>query len=204
MLFKNHDKNSSAEVLLNDFLAHGQLNSIIYSDPFLKIGFVSSLVHETKNAVLYVDLDLLYSGYVASGAIADYENLVLYQPTEETIEGLLTEIVIRASTSQVLIIIDSINGLFNILNYKKDVGRVVASIMMLLASIIRKTDSTLVIASMARYKKEEGWILSPTGKRLIETKDSKKILLEHEKAGIMAKPINGAGKVFLSADRIQI
>ncbi|MGI0046698.1 MAG: hypothetical protein ACREBB_05870 [Nitrosotalea sp.] len=174
----------------------------MYSDPFLKAGFVSKLVSETKIDILYVDLDLLYSGYVTSGTLVLQNNLTLYQPSEDTISDILTEILVKASMSQVLIIIDSINGLFNALNYKKQAGKVVASIVMLLASIVRKTNSFLVIASMARYKKEEGWVLSPTGKRLIETKNSKKILLEYGKEEIVVNLLDGSNKILLPANAI--
>ncbi len=202
-LFKNHDNESNnlGANLLN-VISQKQINSILYSDPFLKAGFISKLVNETKTEILYIDLDLLYSGYVTSGTLVRQENLTLYQPTEDTIEDMLTEILVKASISQVLVIIDSINGLFNTLNYKKQAGKAVASIVMLLASTIRQTNSSLVLASMARYKKEEGWILSPTGKRLIETKNSKKILLEYGKEGIVVSPLDGSGKFLLPASSI--
>ncbi len=201
MLFKNHNNENSVPNL-TDILSQKQINSIMYSDPFLKAGFISKLVSETKIDILYVDLDLLYSGYVTSGTLVLQNNLTLYQPSEDTISDILTEILVKASMSQVLIIIDSINGLFNALNYKKQAGKVVASIVMLLASIVRKTNSFLVIASMARYKKEEGWVLSPTGKRLIETKNSKKILLEYGKEEIVVNLLDGSNKILLPANAI--
>lgn len=204
MLFKNHDKESKDSIRLNDIISQKTVNSVLYSDPFLKAGFFSKLVKETKTGVLYVDLDLLYSGYVTSGIIALPENLTLYRPTEDTIGEIMTEILVKASTSEVLIIIDSINGLFNMLNYKKDVGRAVASIVMLLSSIIYKTKSSLVIASMARYKKEEGWVLSTTGKRVVETKNSKKILLERGREGIVVNLPSDSGKILLPAESIPL
>ncbi len=189
---------------LKDILSHKQINFILYSDPFLKAGFMSKLVNETETNILYIDLDLLYSGYVTSGMFRLHENLTLYRPSDNTIESTLTEILAKASMSKVLVIIDSINGLFNLLNNKKQVGKAVASIIMLLASITRHTNSSIVIASMARYKKEEGWVLSPTGKRLIETKNNKKILLEYGKEGIIVNPLDGTDKILLPANSIQI
>jgi hypothetical protein len=43
---------------------------------------------------------------------------------------------------------------------------------------------------MARFKKEEGWILSPTGKRLIGTNMVKKILLKQDESGIILDFLN--------------
>ena len=204
MLFKNHDESENMAPKLKDILSQVQINSVLYSDPFVKAGFISKLVSEVKTSVLYLDLDLLYSGYVVSGTIPSQDNLTLYQPSKETISDMLTEILVKASTSQVLVVIDSINGLFNMLHHKKDVGRVVASIVVLLASITRVTKSYIVISSMARYKKEEGWVLSPTGKRFIETKNSKKILLEQGKEGIIVSLLGDSSKLLLPANSIPI
>ena len=203
-MFKNHDESEDLTPKLKDILSQVQINSVLYSDPFVKAGFISKLVSEVKTNVLYLDLDLLYSGYVVSGTIPAQDNLTLYQPSKDTISDMLTEILVKASTSQVLVVIDSINGLFNMLHNKKDVGKVVASIVVLLASITRVTKSYIVISSMARYKKEEGWVLSPTGKRFIETKNSKKILLEQGKEGIVVSLLGDSSKLLLPANSILI
>jgi hypothetical protein len=180
------------------------INSIFYADPFLKAGFISKLVQDTKLEVLYLDLDLLYSGYVVSGTLPTKKNLSLFQPTTETLYQMLKEILVKASQSQTIIIVDSLNGLFNILNRKKNIGKTVMSIIMLLASIAKMTKSYLVVASMVRYKKEEGWILSPTGKRLIETKNSKKILLEYGKEGIVLSIPSDSSKLVIPSNLIPL
>jgi hypothetical protein len=181
------------------------INSVFYPDPFLKAGFISKLVQDTKLQVLYLDLDLLYSGYVVSGILPIKKNVTLFQPTTEILNQILKEILDRASLSQTMIIVDSLNGLFNILNRKKNVGKTVMSIIMLLASMAKMTKSYLVVTSMVRFKKEEGWILSPTGKRLIETKNSKKILLEYGKEdGIILSMPDNSSKLVVSSDLIPL
>jgi len=205
VLFKNPNGDSSSSKLnLQTILEQDLINSVFYSDPFLKAGFISKLVQDTKLEVLYLDLDLLYSGYVISGILPTKENVSLFQPTTETLYQILKEILVKASMSQTIIIVDSLNGLFNILNRKKNIGKTVMSIMMLLASIAKMTQSYLVVASMVRYKKEEGWILSPTGKRLIETKNSKKILLEYGKEGIVLSMPSDSSKLVISSNLIPL
>lgn len=205
MLFKNHNSDpSSSAVNLENILSQKQINSILYSDPFLKAGFISKLVKDTKINILYLDLDLLFSGFVASGTLSSQENLTLFQPTVDTIGDALTQILTKSSVSQSLVIIDSLNGLFNMLNRKKDVGKTVTSIIMLITSMARLTNSYVVIASMVRYKKEEGWILSPTGKRLIETENSKKILLEYGKEGILLNSLDDSSKLLIPACQIPL
>ena len=202
MLSNNNNEENSIQ--LEKILSQKQINSILYSDPFLKAGFISKLVKDTNIDVLYLDLDLLYSGYVISGIIPSQKNLTMFQPTADTIGEMLPEILTKSSTSQSLIVVDSLNGLFNMLNQKKDVGKTIASIIMLITSMARITNSYLVIASMVRYKKEEGWILSPTGKRLIETKNSKKILLEYEKGGILVNNLDDSSKLLIPASLIPL
>ena len=173
MLFKNHDNTSKAEIILNlqNILTQNKINSVLYSDPFLKSSFIAKLVEDLKLDVSYLDLDLLYSGYIVSKMIKTPQNLTLFQPTFEVLNNTLAKILVNLSIKKSVVIIDSLNGLFNMLNKKKDIGKLVTSYIMLLVSIAYSTGSYVVITSMVRFKKEEGWVLSPTGKRLIEAKN---------------------------------
>jgi len=191
MLFKNHNNDSDNGTLnLESILSQTKINSILYSDPFLKAGFIAKLVQDTKIDILYLDLDLLYSGYVVSGMLTTPSNLSLFQPTMELWNKILTNTLVKLSIKKSIIIVDSLNGLYNLLNEKKEIGKLVNSYIMLITSMARKTDSYVVVASMARFKKEEGWVLSPTGKRLIETNMVKKILLKQDESGIILDFLN--------------
>ncbi len=204
-MFKNHDmqqngSNSNTERILEQ----RQINFVLYSDPFLKAGFLSKLVQDTNESILYLDLDLLYSGYVTSGVLESKKNTTLFQPDNLTLNDNLKETLGKASVTKSIIIVDSINGLYNLLNRKKDVGKTVTSIIMLLASIAQTTNSYVIVSSMVRYKKEEGWVLSPTGKRLIDTKNSKKILLEYGKDGITASRLEDSIKLSIPSKLIPL
>jgi len=203
-LFKNPNDDSQPRLNLQTILEQNLINSVFCSDPFLKAGFISKLIQDTKLEVLYLDLDLLYSGYVVSGTLSPNENLTLFQPTSESLYQMLRDILVKASLSRTIIIVDSLNGLFNILNRKKNIGKIIMSIIMLLESIAQMTKSYLVVTSMVRYKKEEGWILSPTGKRLIETKNSRKILLEYGKECIVLSIPNESRKLVIPSNLIPL
>jgi len=205
-LFKNHDNAPKAEIILNlqHILAQNKINSVLYSDPFLKAGFIAKLVEDLKLDVLYLDLDLLYSGYVESGLIKTSQNLTLFCPTFDVLNKTLAKILVDLSTKKSVVIIDSLNGLFNILNKKKEIGKIVASYVMLIASMAYSTNSYVVITSMVRFKKEEGWILSPTGKRLIEAKNGEKILLEKNDQGIILNFLDKKEKSIIPADSIPL
>ena len=205
-MFKSHDtiQHNPTDSNIQRILEEKQINFILYSDPFLKAGFLSKLVQDTKNKILYLDLDLLYSGYVTSGILSSNKNTILLQPDNITLNNNLKEILAKASISKSIIIVDSINGLYNLLNRKKDIGKAVTSIIMLLASIAHTTNSYVIVSSMVRYKKEEGWILSPTGKRLIDTKNSKKILLEYAKDGIVVSKLDDSIKLAIPSNLIPL
>ena len=172
-MVKNH-----GNINLESFLVQEKFNSILYYEPFVKVTFLTKLLQDIKIPVLYLDLDLLYSGYVAAEILPHQSNVTLYNPTQETWNETLTKVLTKLSTTKSLVILDSLNGLYNIQNEQKDVGRLVVSYTMLLVSIAKKTGSYVIIPCMARYKKEEGWTLSPSGKRMIELQKAQKILLE--------------------------
>lgn len=204
MLFKNHDNDSVNDIPnFENILSQTKINSILYSDPFLKAGFIAKLVDEAKTDILYLDLDLLYSGYIVSGMLKTPHNLSLFQPTSELWNKILTNVLVKLSTKKSIVIVDSLNGLYNLLNERKQIGKLVNSYIMLITSMARKTGSYVVVASMVRFKKEEGWILSPTGKRLIDTDMVKKILLEQSESGIILNFLNKE-KTLIPSDLIPL
>ena len=207
MLVKNHDNTvlTNKTILnLESIFSHTEINSILYSDPFVKAGFIAKLLQDAKIDILYLDLDLLYSGYLASGILTTPQNLTLFQPTFEIWNETLTNVLVKLSTKKSIVIVDSLNGLFNMLNKRKEIGKLVTSYVMLLASMAQSTESYVVVASMVRFKKEEGWILSPTGKRLIEAKKARKILLEQNERGIILDFLNNKEKTVIPASSIPL
>ena len=207
MLVKNHDNTvlTNKTILnLESIFSHSEINSILYSDPFVKAGFIAKLLQDAKIDILYLDLDLLYSGYLASGILTTPQNLTLFQPTFEIWNEILTNVLVKLSTKKSIVIVDSLNGLFNMLNKRKEIGKLVTSYVMLLASMAQSTESYVVVASMVRFKKEEGWVLSPTGKRLIEAKKARKILLEQNERGIILDFLNNKEKTVIPASSIPL
>lgn len=190
LLFKNHDNDQFETPNLGTILSQNKINSILYSDPFLKAGFIAKLVEDVKIEILYLDLDLMYSGYIVSGLLPTLPHLYLFQPTIDQWNRILTNVLVTLSTKKSLVIIDSLNGLFNLFNDNKEVGKLVNSYIMLITSMAKLTSSYVIVASMVRFKKEEGWILAPTGKRLIETDLVKKILLEQDEFSIILDFLN--------------
>jgi len=166
------DKNP--EIILDDNLEYIQSefkknipNLILSSNSFHKIEFLNKIISSTKNPIIFVDMDLLYSGYIESKIIQHKENLTIFQPSNQNWKEKLAEISNKISKEEFLIIIDSFNGIYNIFDDLES-ARFVNSCIMLLSSLGKQSNSTIIITAMARKKENSEWILSPGGKKIMK------------------------------------
>jgi len=143
-------------------------NLILCSNSFHKIEFLNKIIRPTKNPIIFVDMDLLYSGYIESKMIQEKENLMIFQPSNLNWKEKLSEIITKISKKEFLIIIDSFNGIYNLFDDLES-ARFVNSCIMLLSSLGKQTNSTIVITAMARKKENSEWILSPGGKHIMKS-----------------------------------
>ena len=143
-------------------------NIILCSKPFHKIEFLDKLIKSTKDPIIFVDMDLLYTGYIQSGMIQKDENLEIINPTKINWKNKLLEIISRASKERVFIIIDSLNGMYNVFDKLESI-RFINSCIMLLSSIGNQCKSSIVITGIARKKEDSKWVLSPGGKHIIQS-----------------------------------
>ena len=164
----------SPEIILDDNLEYIQSefkknipNLILSSNSFHKIEFLNKIISSTKNPIIFVDMDLLYSGYIESKIIQHKENLTIFQPNNLNWKEKLAEISNKISKEEFLIIIDSFNGIYNIFDDLES-ARFVNSCIMLLSSLGKQSNSTIVITAMARKKENSEWILSPGGKKIMK------------------------------------
>ena len=164
----------SPEIILDDNLKYIQSefkknipNLILSSNSFHKIEFLNKIISSTKNPIIFVDMDLLYSGYIESKIIQHKENLTIFQPSNQNWKEKLAEISNKISKEEFLIIIDSFNGIYNIFDDLES-ARFVNSCIMLLSSLGKQSNSTIIITAMARKKENSEWILSPGGKKIMK------------------------------------
>ena len=167
------DKNP--EIILDDNLEKIQNefrknvpSLVLCSDSFHKIEFLNKLINSVENPIIFVDMDLLYSGYIESKMIQKRENLVIFQPNKLNWKKELSEIITKGSKAEFLIIIDSFNGIYNLFDDLES-ARFVNSCIMLLSSLGKQSDSTIIITTMARKKDNGEWILSPGGKHILKS-----------------------------------
>lgn len=101
------------EHILDEFLLHKAAGPdvILCADPFLKCVFLEKLTHHTNRGIIYLDFDMLYSGYVNSGVFEIPDNVLIRRPGLTDWREEITSIVQITSTHEYLIIIDSLNGM---------------------------------------------------------------------------------------------
>lgn len=165
------------------------LNSIMFSDPFLKTIFLNKLILKTNTPVFYLDFDLLYSGYITSNIISLRNGVTLYRPTKDDWIKTLKTILLKLSENKSMLIMDSLNGLFNLHNEKKDAGRLINSYIMFLSCVAKMSNSCIVLPSITRKKNDEGWALSITGRHVIESKQMTRIQLDQINSNMIANVI---------------
>lgn len=142
--------------------------SLSFDDPITKTYFFHKIGLLLEIPVIYFDFDLLYSGYLASNILPQNDNLEIIHPQELKWQDQIVEVMKKISQKQSIVIIDSLNGFFSTLIGKKDSGRIINSVIMLLICAAQKTNSSVMVGAISKFKKDEGWILSGIGRHVIE------------------------------------
>ena len=167
------DKNP--EQILDNNLIHIQnefrknMPSIVLcSEPFHKAEFLNRLINSIKSPIIFVDMDLLYTGYVESRMIQKRDNVVIFHPNKVSWIEKLSEIISKVSKEKFLVVVDSFNGVYNMFDDLES-ARFINSCIMLLSYVGRQTSSSVVITAMARKKENNEWVISPGGKQIIKS-----------------------------------
>ena len=147
---------------------------LFYENAFSKIKLIQEIASKQSLPILYIDFDFLFSGYVKSKLLI-MSNLTLFSTLESKINEILPKILTKIYIEPHLVIFDSVNGLYNTLSNDADSGRLVNTILMLLARNISFSNSILIISALAG-KKENNWIL-PNGRQILENSKIKKIII---------------------------
>ena len=172
---------------LEDILEHNTLNVVFYENSFTKITFFVKIMSELSIPIFYLDFDLLYSGFVKSGQTPLPKNTTLLCPNADNLHENLRSVIDKTSEKKSLVIIDSLNGFFNLLEDRKDTGQIINSLIMLLVSSAKNANSIVVIGSLSKLINENEWVLYNTGRHVIENKYMTKIQLTESNGNIIVK-----------------
>ena len=181
------DPNNSST---QNILEQNTTNMIFYEDSFAKTSFFTKEIPNWKTPVFYFDFDLQYTGFVSAGVTSPLKNLTLLYPENGSLREDLKSVIEKISKTRSLVIIDSLNGFFNLLEGKKDLGRLINSFLMLLVSSAKHTKSTVIVGALSKLNDENKWILYNTGRHVIENDHFTKIQLTRLENNILTKILN--------------
>ena len=173
LLSKNPEQvNSKIENILEQNL----LNIIYYENSFAKAKFLTKTIEKWDIPTFYLDFDLLYSGYVKANMVPTLKNVTLLWPNSENLRENLESIIEKISMTKSVVVIDSLNGFFNILE-DDDAGMLINSFIMMLASSAKNTKSIILVGSLSKLNEENEFVLYSSGRHVIDNKHMKKIQL---------------------------
>ncbi|WP_048110570.1 hypothetical protein [Nitrosarchaeum koreense] len=167
-------------------------NMILCSEPFLKAEILNELIDSSTYPIIFLDFDLLYSGYVVSELIKKNERVEIYRPSKIDLKKIISEIANKISSEKFLVIIDSLNGFYNIFD-EKESGRFINASLMLLSSISMENGSSVIITAITRKNDGGEWILSPGGRHIIDSKKSGMFDLKRIDKSMIIRSLNQIG-----------
>ena len=159
-------------------------NFVLCSKPFYKAEFLDRLINSTEDPIIFIDLDLLYTGYIQSGMIQKKENVTIFCPNKTNWKENLSEIISKVSEDRFLVIIDSFNGIYNMFDDLES-ALFINSCIMLLSSIANHAKSSIVITGMVRKKENDDWVLSPGGRHIIKSEKTEIFFLKKTGNGLI-------------------
>ena len=160
---------------------------VLYDDSFAKIRFFAKIMSKWDTPIFYFDFDLLYSGYVAAEEISLPKNITILSPDGDNLLENLKSVIDKTSKTKSLIILDSLNGFFNLLEGKSDAARLINSFVMLLVSSVKGVNSCVVVGSLSKLNDENEWVMYNTGRHVLENSHMTKIQLTQPENEIIAK-----------------
>ena len=176
-------------LVVNELLEKNNLSSILCLQPFIKTKFLAKLIDSSKSPTIYIDFDLMFSGYVDGGLLSIRKNVSIIRPTKKNWKKTLQMILLKISEGKFSIIIDSLNGFYTMFN-EKDAGRLINAYIMLLAYVAKQTQSSIMFVSIAQKKDPDGWVLNPIGRHIINSKKMTKFFLKQNGSFLTLNVLN--------------
>ena len=173
LLSKNPEQVNSK---IENILEQNIINIIYYENSFAKTKFLTKTIEKWDIPTFYLDFDLLYSGYVKANMVPTLKNITLLWPNSENLRENLESVIEKISMTKSVVVIDSLNGFFNILE-DDDAGMLINSFIMMLASSAKNTKSIILVGSLSKLNEENEFVLYSSGRHVIDNKHMEKIQL---------------------------
>ena len=185
----------SKKTSIQNILEQNTANMVFYENSFAKTAFFTKEIPNWEIPIFYFDFDLQHTGFVRAGMIPSPKNLTLLCPVNGSLREDLKSVIEKISKTRSLVIIDSLNGFFNLLEDQKDLGRLINSFLMLLFSSAKYTKSTVIVGVLSKVNDENKWVLYNTGRHIIENEHFTKIQLISSEDNILVKPLNSDNSI---------
>jgi len=186
---------NSKKTSIQNILEQNTANMVFYENSFAKTAFFTKEIPNWEIPIFYFDFDLQHTGFVRAGMIPSPKNLTLLCPVNGSLREDLKSVIEKISKTRSLVIIDSLNGFFNLLEDQKDLGRLINSFLMLLFSSAKYTKSTVIVGVLSKVNDENKWVLYNTGRHIIENEHFTKIQLIRSENNILVKPLNSDNSI---------
>ena len=185
----------SKKTSIQNILEQNTANMVFYENSFAKTAFFTKEIPNWEIPIFYFDFDLQHTGFVRAGMIPSPKNLTLLCPVNGSLREDLKSVIEKISKTRSLVIIDSLNGFFSLLEDQKDLGRLINSFLMLLFSSAKYTKSTVIVGVLSKVNDENKWVLYNTGRHIIENEHFTKIQLIRSENNILVKPLNSDNSI---------
>jgi hypothetical protein len=182
---KNHTLFENFELAKNKMMPCST-NLIFYNDAFSKTKFMSKIMESLEDPIIYLDFDLLFSGYLESNHMTKPSNVEIIKPDKENLKELLPNILTKVSSQKTTLIVDSLNGLYSFLD-DENPARFVNSLIMLLATNVKFSKSILFVTCLGQ-KKDDVWFL-PSGRHILEFENINRFEINEDTGKIEVKVI---------------
>lgn len=192
MLDKNPEQvlDNDLHNILNEF-SNKNPNIILCAEPSVKSHFLNELINSVDFPIIFLDFDLLYTGYVKAQMISKSNKVTIYQPEKITVKKILSEVAKKISEQKYLVIFDSFNGFYNLFA-EIESGIFINAVTMLFSSISRQKGSMIVVSAMARKKENEGWVLLPGGRHIVESQNSGMYYVKNDEKSLIFSSLNSS------------
>ena len=176
-LAKGPDLNTDFSELIN---LVGVPTLLLCDKPYGKARFVSKMITEALRkggTIYYIDLDVSFSAYLQGGLldVPNPERLLLFNPTNLTMDEVISYICATFSRGSETIVFDSASTLYHIFAGQQSAAEInhrLGLYLALLQGRISQCNGTLLVTSMIRAKKVGGssWVQSYPGGRVLMTR----------------------------------
>jgi hypothetical protein len=162
----------------------------MFTDPYAKLCYTVHLASQFDR-VVYVDLDTTFTAYF-NARLVQTNRVDIYLPSEGSLAVMIKD-VLESMRDSSLVIFDSVNSFYNLFPIRERVGSLNHLLSVLIMLLVRRgvdLNIPVLVTSMLRYRKDGGWVQSPTSRRLLQRKSVVKLSVEwHERRSDLALKI---------------